>query len=192
MAALLLGVAYAAQAQDSSSRDLPKQYSYNPFRIDVGVGLSFPVTTFGIGILGSIEPQYSFGPFAVGARVEYHIEGNENEQDGSITKYNNAMLLTGDYRFSSGTYRPFVGAGLGSYLTAATFLAEDSYSGNNDQYHVFGQKIGGMFRAGFDLPHFRFALQCNITGGDTYLGRKVNFSYLSFAIAVGIGGGRIR
>ncbi|MDR1342506.1 MAG: hypothetical protein LBK18_04515 [Prevotellaceae bacterium] len=186
LAALLLSVSYAAQAQ----------YTYKPFRIDIGTGLSFPVTTFGIGILGSIEPQYSFGQFGVGARIEYHLEGYETENDGGVTKYNNAILLTGDYRFSSATYRPFVGVGFGSYLTAANFSRVDNNdyygsSGGGSTYRIFGQKVGAMLRAGFDLPHFRFALNYHITGSSKYEGVKVNFSYLAFTIAVGIGGGRV-
>ncbi|MDR1024029.1 MAG: hypothetical protein LBL94_12295 [Prevotellaceae bacterium] len=179
LAALLLSASYAAQAQ----------HSYNPFRIDAGAGLSVPVTTFGIGILGSIEPQYSIGPLGVGARIEYHVEGYETEENYGVVKYNNAILLTGDYRFSSATYRPFVGVGFGSYLTAAGFSRTDGdYSST---YRLFGQKAGAMLRAGFDLPHFRFALHYHITGSGKYEGIKVNFSYLAFTIAVGLGGGKV-
>lgn len=178
LTALLFSATYAAQAQ----------YAYKPFRIDVGAGLSVPVTTFGIGILGSIEPQYSIGPFAVGARIEYHIEGYETEAYSTVTKYNNALLLTGDYRLSSATARPFVGVGLGSYVTAANFweTADDSYY----KYRFWGAQAGAMLRAGFDLPHFRFALQCHITGSRRHENVKVNFSYLALTVAVGVGGGK--
>ncbi|MDR3187632.1 MAG: hypothetical protein LBT94_00390 [Prevotellaceae bacterium] len=179
-AALLLPASYAAQAQ----------YSYKPFRIDVGAGLSFPVNAFGIGVLGSVEPQYSVGPIGIGARVEYHVEGYGTEANGSVTKFNNALLLTGDYRFSSATYRPFVGLGLGSYLTAADLWNSDEYGGSST-YRLFGQKAGAMLRAGFDLPHFRFALCYHITGSGKYENVKVNFSYLAFTVAVGIGGGKM-
>jgi hypothetical protein len=186
LAALLFSASYAAQAQ----------YSYNPFRIDVGAGLSFPLTSFGIGILGSIEPQYSIGPLGIGARVEYHIEGYETEESYDIVKYNNAILLTGDYRFSSATYRPFVGVGFGSYLTAASFSGADgdyysSSSSSSSTYRLFGQKVGAMLRAGFDMPRFRFALHYHITGSSKYEGINVNFSYFSLTVAVGIGGGKI-
>jgi hypothetical protein len=176
LAALLFSATYAAQAQ----------YSYQPFRIDAGAGLSFPVSTFGIGILGSIEPQYSIGQFAIGARVEYHVENNATEEHGELVKYNSAMLLTGDYRFSSDAYRPFVGVGFGSYLMAADFAEND-----NAQYRFFGQSAGAMLRAGIDMSHFRFALQYHITGSKTYEDLKVNFSYLALTIAVSIGGGKV-
>jgi hypothetical protein len=180
LAALLFGATYATQAQ----------YTYKPFRIDVGAGLSFPATTFGVGILGSVEPQFSVGPFAVGARIEYHVEGYETEEKGiisSITKFNSAMLLTGDYRFSSGTARPFVGVGLGSYVTAAGFWKEDY----DRVYRLFGPQVGVMLRTGFDLPHFRFALHGHITGSRKLEGMNVNFSYIALTIAVGISGGRV-
>jgi hypothetical protein len=176
LAALFFSAGYAAQAQ----------YSYKPFRIDVGTGLSFPVTTFGIGILGSVEPQYSFGAFGVGARIEYHVESNATEENGAVTTYNSAMLLTGDYRFSSDDYRPFVGIGLGSYLMAANFEKSEYAS-----YHFFGQSMGAMLRAGFDMPHFRFALQYHITGSKKYENLKVNFNYLALTVAVSIGGGKM-
>ncbi|MDR3365355.1 MAG: porin family protein [Prevotellaceae bacterium] len=177
LVALLFSVSYAAQAQ----------YSYKPFRIDVGAGLSFPVTSFGIGALGSVEPQYSFGPFGVGLRMEYHVEDHKTEID-NITKFNSALLLTGDYRLSSGTSRPFVGVGLGSYVTAAEFGETDEYS---SRYRFFGQKAGAMLRAGIDLPHFRFAIHYHITGSGKLENTSVNFSYLAFTVAVGISGGRI-
>jgi hypothetical protein len=179
LAALLFSATYAAQAQ----------YTYKPFRIDAGAGLSFPVNTFGIGILGSVEPQYSIGRFAVGARVEYHVENNATEQNGDLIKYNSAMLLTGDYRFSSDAYRPFVGLGLGSYLMAANFT--ENSNNNIIGYRFFGQSVGAMLRAGFDMPHFRFALQYHITGSRTYEDLKVNFNYLALTVAVSIGGGKV-
>ena len=182
LASLLLSAAYAAQAQ----------YAYKPFRIDAGAGLSFPLTTFGIGGLLSVEPQYSVGPFAVGVRVEYHAGGYETEKFLSITKVNNAMLLTGDYRFSSGTARPFVGLGLGSYVTGAYFYSGDYNDEETiaDTYRFFGPQAGAMLRAGFDLPHFRFALQCHLTGSRMHEDVKVNFSYMALTVAVGIGGGK--
>jgi hypothetical protein len=178
LAALFFSALHVAQAQ----------YSYKPFRIDVGAGLSVPATTFGIGLLGSVEPQYSFEHFAVGARIEYHLEGYETEDYGNITKFNNAMLLTVDRRFSSGTGRPFVGAGLGSYVTAANFWERDNIG---SKYRFFGPQAGAMLRAGIDLPHVRFALQCHITGSRKHEDVTVNFSYLAFTIAVGIGGGKM-
>ena len=176
LAALLFSGTYAAQAQ----------YAYKPFRIDAGAGLSFPVNTFGMGILGSVEPQYSIGQLAVGARIEYHVESNATEKNGEQTKYNSAMLLTGDYRFSSDAYRPFVGVGLGSYQLAAAVRGEnDAYI-----YHFLGQSVGAMLRAGVDMPYFRFALQYHITGSKKHEDVKVNFSYLALTMAVCIGGGR--
>jgi hypothetical protein len=179
LAALLFSAASAAQAQ----------FSYKPFRVDAGVGLSVPATNFGIGGLVSIEPQYSIGPLAVGVRIEYHVEGYETEAYDNITKFNSALLLTGDYRFSSGFARPFVGAGIASYVTAAYFF-EGNEDGADSNYRLFGQQAGAMLRAGFDLPHFRFALQYHITGSRKYENVKVNFSYMALTVAVGIGGGR--
>jgi hypothetical protein len=176
LATLLFSASYAAQAQ----------YTYKPFRIDAGGGLSFPVTTFGIGILGSVEPQYSIGPFAIGLRVEYHLEDIATESSGEVEKYNSAMLLTGDYRFSSDTYRPFVGAGFGSYLLAANIVES-----NNSGYRFFGQSAGAMLRAGIDMPYFRCALQYHITGSRTHENLRIDFSYLAISFAVSIGGRRI-
>jgi hypothetical protein len=173
---LLFSASYAAQAQ----------YTYKPFRIDAGAGLSFPVTTFGIGILGSVEPQYSIGPFAIGVRVEYHVEDIATESNGEVEKYNSAILLTGDYHFSSDTYRPFVGVGLGSYLLAAD-VGESDYNG----YRFFGQSVGAMLRAGIDMPYFRFALQYHITDSRTHEDLRINFSYLAISFAVSIGGRKI-
>jgi hypothetical protein len=202
---LLFSVSYAAQAQ----------YTYKPFRIDVGTGLSFPVTNFGIGILGSIEPQYAIDQFAIGVRIELHALGQMSEEYTSLTKYNSATLLTCDYHFSSDTYRPFVGVGIGAYTLAANIYVNSStytapsyndytdgeliYNDYISTYNVynydrrlfFGQNVGAMLRAGFDLPHLRCAVQYNIVGSGKKDDVKMNFNYLSINVAVGIGGGKV-
>ncbi|MDR1416829.1 MAG: hypothetical protein LBJ57_05375 [Prevotellaceae bacterium] len=175
------------------------QYTYNPFRIDVGAGLSFPVNNFGIGILGSIEPKYAIGQFSVGAHVELHVLGSSTEEYTSISKYNNALLLTGDYHFTSDVYRPFVGLGVGSYLLAATVHSGSDYdyseqypsNSYSERYILFGQNVGIMLRAGCDLPHVRGVVQYNFVRSGKKDNVSVNFDYLSVGIAVSIGGGRV-
>jgi hypothetical protein len=178
LAALLFSASHAADAQ----------YTYKPFRIDVGAGLSFPTTNFGIGILANIEPQYAIRQFSVGAHVELHAQGSSTEEYSSVTKYNNALLLTGDYHFTSDTYRPFVGVGFGAYTLAANVTFEDNFA---ERYLLFGQNVGVMLRAGCDLPHVRGVMQYHFIGNGKKDNVKLNFSYLSIGIAVGIGGGKM-
>lgn len=211
----LLTTSYAAQAQ----------YSYKPFRFDLGMGLSFPGfgTGIGAGVLFGIEPKYSVHPkISLGVRLEfntlfstysnYDYFNNYVDNENFDIRMNGTYLATFDYHFTTSTFRPFIGLGIGLYQLGG-FEKESNYNHYNynnyytnyyveevyyeDDFRRLPSKFnfGGMIRAGFDVTHFRLALEYNYAGHykeNKYSSRNIGFSY--FAITVGgyIGGNKIR
>ncbi len=202
----LLAASYSAQAQ----------YSYKPFRLDIGMGLSFPNIGAGIGagVLFAIEPKYAVIPkVSVGMRMElntlFSFQSYPNSYYGYYSEYeyfemkmSRSLLATCDYHFTTGTFRPFVGLGVGIYLLDGYTEAPDNYYDDDYYYYDDGSyeipskvNFGGMIRAGFDVTHFRFALEYNYAGlnkNSRYSYGEMDYSY--FAITVGgyIGGKKVK
>ncbi len=195
----LFSVSYAAQAQ----------YTYEPFRVDVGGGFSATAwSAIGVGFLANIEPKYEIKNFSFGTRLGInHMLQITYENGDFIMPFNFNWLGTFDYHFTSGKARPFVGCGLGiyvlsSYIDTSDYVDHDDYY--NDYYDYgysgwdsYGAKFGGMIRGGIDVKHLRLALEYNIIGrSEIYVGNgyhyDVRFNYLGICISGIIGGGRIK
>lgn len=177
------------------------QYSYKPFRFDVGMGLSIPTSSIngiGAGFLLALEPKYSIiNKVSVGFRMELNMMfqagfGYDYYGDPTIdnldVKVNNSYLITGDYHFTTGTFRPFVGLGLGMYQLAGGRVESSTY--DDDYYNdvdIRGRiNFGGMLRAGFDVTHFRFALEYNHAGYNY----GISHNYFAITVAGYFGGGK--
>ncbi len=196
------------------------QYEYKPFRVDLGAGMSFLMgenDNFGIGGLMSVEPSYSVKRFTFGTRFECNMMAqlydDWNDQGNVDMLYSFAFLATADYHFTSGTFRPFVGAGLGFYVLSAsrdTYFYNSGY--NNREYYFdysdaewvdYGANFGGIIRGGFDVNHFRLSLTFNLINKPSdystrYIGDRViynhsrEFSYVALTFSGYIGGGKVR
>ena len=164
------------------TQDMEDGHLYNPFRVDVCLGVSLP-----FGGLFLIEPKYAVVPnLSVGLKLEgalllYDFLGsdkNEFELQGIMS-----ALATADYHFSlPGNLRPFIGAGGGlcmiSAARATNFGGTVMTSSNN---------FGAMGRAGIEIKRFRFAVVYNYAGND---GFDNSANYLGINIGAYIGGGR--
>ncbi|GGA85662.1 hypothetical protein [Puia dinghuensis] len=183
---------------------------FNPFKVDISAGAAIPAGTGSkAGVLFALEPKFSpISKLAVGLRLEAAITGrgyvSSSSQQGSssvVASGNVAAsasyLATCDYYLPGIIFRPFVGAGTGIYS-----LASESFSVNGQNTSVSqtaGTKFGGMTRVGFELRHFRLALEYNfigkttITASDGYGNTLVTTgknSYAGIKIGFFLGGGR--
>ena len=184
------------------------QYVYKPFRVDVGSGYSVQIGNGCCdGFLLSAEPKYTFAEhFTVGVRWEWTTMSGDKETEiaGELTtristresKQSTALLPTFDYHFTSGTFRPFAGAGIGAYFMYGDrkrikqFILEDREQVYTSTF-VSSDAVrpGFMLRAGFDVPHFRLAIAYNYAGRNRH---DIRHDYLSLNCCGYIGGGKMR
>jgi hypothetical protein len=142
------------------------------FMFDISAGGAIPQGSGAKGgALFSLEPKYSvIGGLAVGIRLEAALTARGFESsDGSTASANIAgivsYLATSDYyplHYLHIGFRPFVGGGTGIYNLAAA-----SVSGGTDNNMTgtgTSTKLGGMARSGFEIRHFRFAVEYNFIG----------------------------
>jgi hypothetical protein len=195
LAALALLTLTAAQAQ---------------FKFDISAGAAIPQGAGAKGgVMFSLEPQYGL-PFGMvtGVRVEAALTARAYlASDGSSESANVAGLVsylaTSDYypfHYLHIGFQPFVGGGTGFFNMAA---ASYSGTGSNDvQGTGATTKFGGMARSGFEIHHFRFAVEYNIIGATTQTitdnyGNKLGTvtsknSYMGIKFGAAIGGGHHR
>ena len=167
--------------------------TFKPFRADFGFGYAIPSGSGSKGgIAVSFEPKYAVNDnISLGLRFEAAvtargaIDKNGNAVSGSA-KASGSYLLTGDYYLSNMNFRPFVGIGTGIYSVASVSVSVDST--NTQETVAGGTKFGFAPRAGFEVGHFRMAMEYNIAGksGD------INNNYLAIKLGFFIGGGRMK
>jgi outer membrane protein W len=155
---------------------------YKPFRVDFGMGYAIPGGGKGAkaGLLFSLEPKFAVTDnITTGVRFEGAILGRATTNADVVqVSASGSYLLTGDYYFTTNAFRPFAGAGIGLYHTAAAVV--DVNSNTDPNVFAEGNKFGGMLRGGFDYGHFRMALEYNMVSktasySNSYLGIKLNF-----------------
>ncbi|MDB5241637.1 MAG: hypothetical protein JWP57_2262 [Spirosoma sp.] len=182
----LLLTAFSASAQE-----------FKPLKLNLSVG--YPTSG---GILLSLEPKYGVSDqIDVGFRYELGLMGRPYVIDGqeaqSELRASSSYLITGNYLLSSGTFRPFVGAGVGLFTLVSISFSEAG--GSTDAGISGGSKFGGMLRAGFKANHFVFGLEYNAvpktrgvlvgTSGANLNYQRPN-SYVGIKVGIDIGGGR--
>lgn len=175
---------------------------FKPFKVDVSAGPAIPQgsgSKFGLVVV--IEPKYAIvDQFAVGLRIEEAVMARAFPNgDGTYSSANVSgaagYLATGDYYFTTETFRPFVGGGAGVYG-----LASASVDNNGYQTTVASAtKFGFMIRGGFEAAHFRLGIEYNFIGNSTantfdntgnVITSTAKNSYLGIKFGVCIGGGR--
>lgn len=178
------------------------QYTYKPFRVDLGAGMSFDLNgDLGVGFLTGAEPKYAItDKISIGLRWElnalmtfdnirfYNVTIYEQTQENFESRISHALTPTFDYHFTTSTFRPFIGAGIGWYGFSGYKIS------NKEPHDVHvqrssGNKPGFMLRAGFDVTHFRLALTFNCAGKDN---ANMNYNYLGLVATGYIGGGKIK
>lgn len=179
IAVFSIGIALHSHAQETT---------FKPFKVDLALGYAIPSGSGAKGgIIIAMEPKYALNDnIAVGLRLEgalmvrASIDASGEAVEGEA-KYNGSYLLTGDYYFTTTTFRPFAGIGAGLYrIAAASFDEEDAEDIQRTS------KFGFAPRVGFEVGHFRTALEYNIAGKSG----TINNNYLGIKMGFFIGGGR--
>src|SRR5258708_4566391 len=137
---------------------------FRPFKVDVAFGAAIAQGTGAKGgVLFSLEPKYALIPqVVVGLRLEAALTGRGFvASDGSSASADIAALgsylATGDYYFSHRIFRPFAGAGTGIYSLASASFKGNTSGGSTSAGAA--TKFGGMVRTGFEVAHFRLAIE---------------------------------
>jgi outer membrane protein W len=177
---LLLGTVIFVNAQSKT---------FKPLKFDFALGYAIPGGSGAkAGILMAGEPKYSINDnITVGVRFEAAIvaraatDADGNKVVGEVSA-SGSYLATADYFFNTNTFRPFVGVGAGLFSSAGA-----SYDDNGDYVvAASGSKFGAAPRAGFELGHFRMAVEYNIAGKNG----PINNNYLGIKLGFFVGGGR--
>jgi outer membrane protein W len=149
----------------------------------------------GGGVLFGIEPAYRVNDaLAVGLRMEWAavIRGLSTAVDSydASAAAIGSYTLNGNYYFSNGNFRPFVGAGVGLFTLAAA--AVSGSSGGGSAGAAAESKIGFYPRIGFDASHFTISIDYNIIGKTTFEGSDLEMknSYIGIRIGGFFFGGR--
>lgn len=208
MAGIFLLALSALHAQELTVTKAPSfnLHKYKPFKLDVSTGFALPQGPgAGGGVLFAVEPKYSIiDQFAVGLRLEAAIMAHGwVASDGSSASANVAAnasyLVTYDYYYLHAlVFRPFVGGGSGIYNLASASFSEGGQ--NSSVAAAASSKFGTMFRTGFEVGHFRLAVEYNFIGKTTQTitdgsGNPIGTitaknSYAGFKIGFFFGGGK--
>lgn len=172
---------------------------YKKFKVGIGVGYGVPSEGSG-GVLLYLEPMYRvMDQLAVGLRIETALFAGQPISGTSFTTAAfgvGSYTLNGQYYFSNGLFRPFVGAGLGMFTAAGT--STDLGSGN--YYVQAATTVFGFYpRVGFDFGHFNLSIDYNLIpsqstqvdlGGLGFTTQTTNYSYIGLRVGASIGGGK--
>lgn len=172
---------------------LPAQTVFNPVKLDVGLAVG-ELTKHHAGFATPyLELKVNLNNhFTSGARIEY-VYFSQRDQSLLLNPANNAsywnglesdgslssLLFTTDYTFTTRKTRPFVGGGAGLYFAS---LSEQNVFINTDENLTI---FGAMARIGFNIEHFRFAMEYNFLPNSV-----INLNYISVKVGFEIGGGR--
>lgn len=179
-------------------------HNFKPFRVDVMTAWAIPGGSGAKGgVAFSLEPKYNIvDKLSVGLRMEAALTARGwVAPDGSSVSASvsaaGSYLATSDYYYTTSFFRAFSGVGTGIYTIASADVTANSQNGSIAL--AGGTKFGGMIRSGFDLGHFRFALEYNLIGKSTQTVDDGNGgtatvvsknSYTSIKIGFFVGGGR--
>lgn len=161
---------------------------FKPFKVDFGITTLFPTDGIsGNGMGMYINPMFNLSDnFSVGPRVQLAYTTEENKgyvssyMDGQIINLH-SFLGVSDLYFSRDRARFFAGFGFGFYSQIRSWTSV--FLSSSDQTRESYFSLGLMPRVGFNVGHFKMAVQYNITGPGMY-------NYLDFTLGLEIGGGR--
>lgn len=182
---LIMPVLTLAQGLDRPTR------IYKPFKVDVGINLTFPANTdLTVGGGFFVEPRYGINDHVhIGLHLGSNIIGEGQfllNNTAAVTKAQaiGNVSLTGDYVFSRENVRPYIGISAGMYRRSDYEIIDES-SGtiiNNQGTHV---NFGLAPRMGLVAGKFRMDATFHFTGqGIT--------DFISLGLGIQFGGGRIK
>lgn len=160
---------------------------FKPFKAEFGISRALTLNeprNNGIGLF--INPMYNVtDQFSIGPRFCRLLVSTEGINYGAgymddwLVDYS-SILLVGDCYLSTNHARVFLGFGIGIYKKKESFMVSSFLGGVGfDEYKT--SKLGIMPRIGFNIGHFKAALNYNFTGGI--------YNYLSISAGIEIGGG---
>jgi len=179
LAAIAIGAVIFGNAQT--------ERTFKPFKVDIALGYALPSGSGSkAGALFAIEPKYALNDnLTLGLRMEGAATAQGTVVNGEMNqgnvKLSSSYLATADYFFNTNRFRPFVGAGAGIYSNASANLDAQT----SDEVKT-GSRFGFAPRAGFELGHFRTAIEYNVAGKTA----SVDHNYLGIKLGFFIGGGR--
>lgn len=153
-----------------------------------GIGLAPVISTTGdLGLQLYLEPMLRITDklavsFELDGQVRYHsVKASATNQPVPWI----SSRLNAQYYFTTGTFRPFAGLGLGLFK---------SFEGIDDD----GIKFGFCPRVGFDLSYFNFSIDYNYVAPQESVNysslkpTKISNSYIAIRFGISIGGGKIK
>ncbi len=184
---IIIGLFAASTAVQAQSK------MYKPIKVDLALGYGFGNAK---GMVFSLEPKYNIqDQIAVGLRMEGAILGGmkmEQDANGGMTDADinisaiASYLVTGEYYLSNNSFRPLAGLGTGVYS-----MGSISTSTNGDDIDESAVDVGTRFglapRVGFEVGHFRMALEYNLITGQP---KNFNRNYFATKVGFFFGGGK--
>lgn len=166
------------------------EQTFKPFKVDLAFGYPFPAGKGSKGgALFAIEPKYALNDkVTLGLRMEAALTAQgtvSSELINADVKASGSYLATADYYFSENSFRPFFGVGAGIFTNASANANSETQTTSEVKS---GSKFGFTPRAGFELGHFRTAIEYNFAGK---MG-NVNHDYLGVKLGFFLGGGRYK
>ena len=176
---------------------------FSAFKLDIGLGYAFGGNakfedgleqTGRAGIAFYLEPRYgindqiTLGFRLVGSDIlgEGTLKQNGMDADDIFSSISisgiRSCFATMDYYFSTNTFRPYAGLGVGLYSGESVLLTVGSTSLSAESKKQSG--FGIMPRVGANIGHFKMILSYNLPF------KKKLPKYLSFTLGVEFGGGR--
>jgi len=169
---------------------------YKKFKVGIGLGYALASGSGSSGcLLFALEPAYRLNDnFSLGLRMESALitRGFSESVPGvglgvaSVSSY----TLNAQYYFGSSSFRPFVGAGVGTFSLAAVSLTGPIGTGTSTIPLTSESKIGFYPRVGFDLGHFNMCFDYNIIPATSAGGTDIKNSYMGIRIGAFFGGGK--
>ena len=149
----------------------PQAQDFKPFQFYLTTGPQPSLSNGDVGVTFTLEPAYQIGDnISVGLRLQVGgfsraVEGDVEGSPYSIVRASvgNSVTLNGKYYFTTTSFRPYVGFGLGLYslksLLGGGSTDDSLYLSVED-----ANKFGFYPRIGFDWWQFNFNVDLNLVG----------------------------
>jgi outer membrane protein W len=173
-------------------------------KIRVGLDAGLGIPKLGVGFDCDLDIRYNimdnlnvgvkFGVAALAKDIIIANPENSTFTSCGLT----SSLITSDYYFNKQdkSFAPFLGGGFGSYFIA-NLRATNSIPSSSIPWGISVEnKFGGLLRGGFEVSHFRMALEYYLIPqsslvdlSNSIIGTTSN-SYLNLTIGFYLGGGK--
>ena len=184
---IIIGLFAASTAVQAQSK------MYKPVKVDLALGYGFGNAK---GVVFSLEPKYNIqDQIAIGLRMEGAVLGGmkmEQDANGGMTDTEinlsaiASYLVTGEYYFSNNSFRPLAGLGTGVYSMGSVNASASEDDIEQSTVDV-GTRFGLAPRIGFEVGHFRMALEYNLITGQP---KDFNRNYFATKVGFFFGGGK--